>query len=175
MTDLCWWCCHSIPGESIQLPTAYNHTTKSFSGIGQFCSIGCVKAFGWTSPLANKPNVNNLITMMVQDSQPDAMLNVQRAPPWQCLRAFGGIMSIDEFRASNQAIHFDFKPIERVTYDVEKKYHSETLVIQEPIASTDRMFTNQVQVINNPLKIKTSSSNTKPNDSILCLLNRQSS
>lgn len=172
--NLCWWCCHSIHENSLQVPTAYNHKTKQYTGIGQFCSIPCLKAFSVSSPLIDKHRVNNLITMMIQDSQPNATLHVQSAPHWQCLQAFGGTMSIDDFRKVNRPIHFTFKPIERVTYDVEKKNCTETLIVKDSVdVSCDRVFSNPVQVINNPLKIKsTQAVSNQTTESILCLLNR---
>jgi hypothetical protein len=112
--------------------------------------------------------------MMIQDSQPDAVLNVQAAPHWMCLRAFGGTMSIDEFRAVREDVHFEFPPIERITYDVDKTTRTETTVIKETESTINDCFESQAKVINNPLKIKTSQS-TDGTESILCLLSRQSS
>jgi hypothetical protein len=174
---LCWWCSHEIPTTSLQLPTSFDRVTKKFSGIGQFCTISCVKAFGLNSSfsLINKNNVHNLITMLVQESQPDAALNIQAAPPWMCLQAFGGTMSIEEFRCARQDVQFEFPPIERITYDVDKKTRTETTVIKESSLTIDERFESQPKVINNPLKIKTSTSSDAGSESILCLLSRQSS
>jgi hypothetical protein len=177
--QLCWWCCHDIDGSAIQLPNSYNKMTCTYTGVGQFCSFACIKAFNQssTSDVTNQANITMLIQMMIQDSQSDALLQIQPAPPWQCLDAFGGTMSIAEFRVCEKQIDIHLPPIERVFYDVEKKSQSSTKVFNATKSSSDYMDKifgdSPTTVINNPLKIK-QKSDKKISDSVLCMLSHQS-
>jgi hypothetical protein len=175
---LCWWCCHPIDGISLQMPNAYNKVSSTYSGVGQFCGFACMKAFNRssTSDITDQANIIMLIQMMIQDSQKDALLQIQPAPPWQCLVGFGGTMSIEEFRECDKKIDIHLPPIERILYDVEKKSHSSTKVLNASKSSSDYMekiFGDTPAItINNPLKIK-NKTETNKSDSVLCMLNHQ--
>jgi hypothetical protein len=176
--QLCWWCCHGIDGLSLQLPNAYDKALNTYSGVGQFCGFACMKAFNQngTNDVTKQSNIVMLIQMMIQDSQPDVLLQIQPAPPWQCLDAFGGTMSIEEFRACDKHIEIHLPPIERILYDVEKKSQSSTKVLNTLKSTShymEKIFGDlPTTVINNPLKIK-QKSEQKSVDSVLCMLSHQ--
>lgn len=92
---LCWWCCHEIPGEVFHLP--YKFEKEHFYTCGQFCSWACVKAYNIYS---NKPQiglVSELITLYRKRIY-NTITPLQSAPPRYSLKAFGGKLTIEQFR-----------------------------------------------------------------------------
>lgn len=173
--QLCWWCCHTIPSKTIQLPISFDEHTGEFQGIGQFCSFSCVKAYNnETIHTDNKYNSKMLIARFIQSSQPDPLVVVQCAPPREHLIAFGGHLTIDEFRKSTtHPSNVVLAPIRRISYDLEHGQHvkSSTLISSKTDVETLKASCSDTKVINNPLKIKKKSTDSKmPTDSVLSML-----
>jgi len=172
---LCWWCCHSLDDVSLQLPIHFDELNKEFVGFGQFCSFSCMKAYNnETKHTDNKHNSKMLITRMIQMSQPDPLLIIHCAPPRECLQAFGGHMSIEEFRNSRGSIKDIYiASVKRISYDVD---WNQTTKVSSSSNDTDvetlKNKCSATKVINNPLKIKQKSTDSNiPTDSVLCMLN----
>jgi hypothetical protein len=84
---LCWWCCHSFETQPLPCPIDHDPIRNRYKVNGVFCSWPCVAAYSikeYTS-----------ITLVYQMSGLD---HIDVAPPKFCLRAFGGHMSIKDFR-----------------------------------------------------------------------------
>ena len=96
--SLCWWCCHEIQGESIGMP--YEFKDNVFKTMGQFCTWPCVKAFNINRDKHNMDQVLDLITLMRKRSVGPSALStpLKSAPSRMTLKAFGGPLSIEEFR-----------------------------------------------------------------------------
>lgn len=95
---LCWHCCHPWDGMELQYPFAYDERTKKFKVGGQFCSFECVKAYARdTMSVAvsgvHMMNVRHYKKMITGLSTP-----ICAAPPKITLKAFGGHLTIEEFR-----------------------------------------------------------------------------
>ena len=170
---LCWWCCHRIPSDVYSLPISFDETISEFTGIGQFCGFACVKAYNNDTPHTdNTYNSKMLIARYIQASQPDPMLVVPCAPPRECLSAFGGHMSIDEFRQSDENVRIHLAPVKRVSYDIDRNrtVKSSSTGGKSDIASL-KAGCSTTKVINNPLKIKKKMADSQiPMDSVLCML-----
>jgi hypothetical protein len=123
----------------------------------------------------NKYNSKMMIAQMIQASQPDPLLVVPCAPPWECLSAFGGHMTIDEFRnAHGKIVGIHIAPVKCVSYDID--WNSTTKKSGGSAEKTNidalKATCSSAKVINNPLKIKQRTTNSDiPNDSVLCMLN----
>lgn len=104
---LCWHCCHGFEGRPIPLPLSYSHARDAYRVMGVFCSIGCMVAYSRDNrailPGASNGSIGMTIFQFVKqwtgNSDPRA---VQRAPPRCLLMAFGGSMTLEEFRAGGE-------------------------------------------------------------------------
>lgn len=88
----CWWCCHPYETETVRYP--YKLYKEKILTTGQFCSWNCVKAYA-----INKNNFNamDLITLMKKTTN-GKITKTEPAPMREALIAFGGTLSIEEFR-----------------------------------------------------------------------------
>lgn len=98
---LCWHCCHACdPGAlALPMPIDYDERTDAFTVVGTFCSFACMKAFNATRNSSRK-DVNYLNIALFARRFYGRCTHIQTAPPRVALAAFGGPMSIDEFRAA---------------------------------------------------------------------------
>lgn len=89
---LCWWCCHSIEGESLHFP--YTFKSNTFYTTGHFCSWECMKAYAIDK---DKLEQCEYITLMRKRME-GKVVHTRKAPSKYCLESFGGTMKIEEFR-----------------------------------------------------------------------------
>ena len=92
---LCWWCCHSF--ESIPIPcvSKYDSIRKRFKIYGIFCSWNCAAAH------AMKENDSILNLQLLKREWTGDASNIERSPSRYILKAFGGHMSLEEYRNNN--------------------------------------------------------------------------
>lgn len=105
-TDVhCWWCCHKFDSCPCTMPTKYDPLRKRFTFSGIFCSWNCVKANNFEMGDHLKYQRSELITLLIQQIYGiTKAINIKPAPPRQCLKMFGGYLSIDEFRNNNSYV-----------------------------------------------------------------------
>lgn len=95
----CWWCCHEFDTVPWGMPLRYKDTIKKFSVTGCFCSAACMLAWYYSSKYKAKLEVYSLIKHMYTKLTGASLQDkITPAPPRECLRKFGGELSIDEFR-----------------------------------------------------------------------------
>jgi hypothetical protein len=108
---LCWHCCHPFEGPAIPFPKSYDEKRRQYSVFGSFCSFACVSGYnrdrGRTHPGRSAGiNIFHLYKDATGSRSPPPT-----APPRELLRAFGGHMSIHEFRSlSETASHLVLPP-----------------------------------------------------------------
>jgi hypothetical protein len=111
----CWWCCHQFTNSPCTLPVKYDPLRKRFTFAGVFCSWNCTKAYNLERNDYAMYNRSQLITLLVQQMHGIcSAINIKTAPPRQCLKMFGGYMSIDEFR-ENKSVN---------TFSLNMKHHA---------------------------------------------------
>jgi hypothetical protein len=95
----CWWCCHTFDTTPCTLPLKYDSLRKRYTFTGIFCSWNCTKAYNFHKNDHKKYERGQLISLLVKQlySITDS-INIKTAPFRECLKMFGGYMSIDEFR-----------------------------------------------------------------------------
>ncbi len=95
----CWWCCHPIEGEPLNLPYKYDEKCRTFHTMGYFCSWPCMKSYNLETNNYKMYEVQQNITFMrkLVYGQTTAL---RCAPKRQALKVFGGTMSIEDFRAN---------------------------------------------------------------------------
>lgn len=94
---LCWHCAHPFEGPAIPLPISYDPNRALFTVVGSFCSWGCVKTFN-SERNTYKKETNALNISLFAMKFFGKPVRITPAPPRQRLQAFGGDMSIEEFR-----------------------------------------------------------------------------
>jgi hypothetical protein len=89
----CWWCCHPFDWKPIHFPYAF--TSNTFHTTGNFCSWGCLKAYG-----LGRGDIRtiDLVTLMRKRTE-GKIKPIKSAPSRYCLKMFGGPVSIEEFRS----------------------------------------------------------------------------
>lgn len=101
----CWWCCHKFDSCPCTLPTKYDPLRKRFTFTGVFCSWNCVKAYNFEKNDHLKYQRSELITLLIQQMYGiTKAINIKTAPPRQCLKMFGGYLTVDEFRNNNLGV-----------------------------------------------------------------------
>jgi hypothetical protein len=102
----CWWCTYEIPNNYLSLPISYDKKLDKFNCIGFFCSWECMKAYNINSFDCNRSHQMSFITQMYQQIN-KSTLHIQCAPPRQCLKRFGGDLTITEFRSKHNFNYID--------------------------------------------------------------------
>lgn len=100
-TTLCYHCSHKFKNRPLSMPIKYNEKTDTFEVFGVFCSWGCMKTYNTESNDSNRAFRNNLI-FLLHGKITGNLSVIKSAPPKISLKAFGGKLSIDEFREISQ-------------------------------------------------------------------------
>lgn len=90
----CYYCHHTFPNKPFFLPTDYSSELNRYKVFGNFCSPNCVKSYALNHKIYS--NKAYLVGQMYRKLMGN--INIKCAPPIQCLKEYGGIMSISEFR-----------------------------------------------------------------------------
>jgi hypothetical protein len=96
-TLLCWHCCHNFQTPPIPLPLGYDPHRDTFDVTGTFCSFACVKTFNAERNTYLK-DINATTITLFAKRWTGTLAHTRSAPPRLALSAFGGWMSIQEFR-----------------------------------------------------------------------------
>jgi hypothetical protein len=99
---LCWHCCHDIPHAILPYPISYSRT--KFRCGGQFCSWECIKGYSREKGTLYGPrrvNIRHYRKMITGLTDP-----VVPAPPKIVLKAFGGHLTIEEFRKPARQVDY---------------------------------------------------------------------
>jgi hypothetical protein len=106
-TDIhCLWCCHKFESVPIAIPKKIIDDT--FHLFGYFCSFNCAASyiFGTNILASNKWEYYSLLCLLQKKiTGSDKYEKIKLAPPKECLKIFGGFLSIEEFR--EQFHHID--------------------------------------------------------------------
>jgi len=94
---LCWHCCHPFDSVAIPLPVSYDSRKDTWTYLGHFCSWGCAKAFNTDSKHV-RMGERGMLLARLKFRVFGRYIPTIPSPPRQCLRAFGGTMTIDTFR-----------------------------------------------------------------------------
>lgn len=91
----CWWCKHPYKGDKVELYTKYYDGV--FYGYGCFCSFECREAYNID---LNDEEVfkRSSLSKFHYYKTFGEFKNIKKADDWKILKAFGGNVSINEFR-----------------------------------------------------------------------------
>lgn len=97
---LCFHCCHPFSTKCLQMPIKYDDNTYYTSG--SYCSWECLKAYIIHNNDDSKFGKFTLFTHM--RTSLGLHDEISEAPPRETLKAFGGKLTIQEFRKNNEKI-----------------------------------------------------------------------
>jgi hypothetical protein len=85
----------------------YKFKSNTFSTTGYFCSWECMKAYAYDK---NRLDIVELISFMKKRTDGKYSI-ITRAPKKECLKVFGGELTIEEFRKNKPetSIHLPFE------------------------------------------------------------------
>ena len=113
----CWHCCHPFERQPLPMPMKYDERRDVFHVRGTFCSWACMKAFNLDSTAYMKNVCANVITLFRKRCTGKLGV-ICCAPPRVTLKAFGGKLSIEEFRAaSGQGIQYCVLPPRMILHE----------------------------------------------------------
>ena len=104
----CLWCCHQFDTVPIAIPKKVCGDT--FHLFGYFCSFNCSASYIFeTSVLAsNKWEYYSLLCLLQKKITGDkSYKKINFAPPRECLKIFGGFLSIEEFREQFNLVDYN--------------------------------------------------------------------
>lgn len=102
----CWWCCHPFQTKSLKCPVHYRG--NNFECVGNFCSPECTAAFILESgeKYGDKYEEMELLHSMLKSTE-----RIKPAPSRESLNVFGGDLSIEEFRKSQNKCVVIYPPM----------------------------------------------------------------
>lgn len=106
---LCWQCAHPFETKPVPLATKYDPRLNVFHVMGAFCSWNCVKQFCKTCRPCGNSGVDDMVLSLFYKRCTKRIDSIVSAPPRFLLEAFGGHMTIDEYRRQGR---------DRVSYDI---------------------------------------------------------
>jgi len=114
-TDICClWCCHQFDTVPIAIPKKYD-SSGTYHLFGCFCGFNCAGSY-----IFNNGNISStykweyysLLNKLYKDlSENEQYEKILLAPPRECLKMFGGFLSIDEFRCHSKSRLSTYKMI----------------------------------------------------------------
>lgn len=148
------------------MPVSYDEATQTFRVVGTFCSWACIKAHNRDNPrtYCSRGTDANIITLM-HKRVTGTLTGITSAPPRYLLEAFGGPLTLLEFRgASGHGTHYNPMLInmvladqvveERKANDMVRKLKEQTMVLGlDSCVDLSRGATMQAQTVE-PLKLK---------------------
>lgn len=96
---LCWNCAHGFEGPPLGLPKSYDDRTGQYVLTGVFCGPGCALRYCYeTSPGQVAPARAGMLGDFLRKAFGREYAMHPQAPPRYMLRAFGGPLTIEEYR-----------------------------------------------------------------------------
>ena len=151
----CMWCCHNFDNVPCAIPTKIKNDI--FYVFGNFCMKECAAAYIFDSNeidnlIWERYSLLNHLYSIIED-QPD--LNIKLAPPRLALEVFGGHLSIEQFRESNNIKNRNFKvvlpPMVSIIPSLEE-------VNRDSLKKKDSFFIpldkERIKKVNNDLRLK---------------------
>jgi hypothetical protein len=98
---LCWWCCHSFKTFPCFIPTRYDEIRKRYKVTGNFCSWNCAQSY-YAQEFRQYRRGDMFMNMLKELQIPYS--KIKNAPPKEVLQAFGGTLTIEDYRKFDQKI-----------------------------------------------------------------------
>lgn len=149
---LCWHCCHAIKCKTLQYPFKLNNNGK-FTVGGQFCSWECIKGYARDDMSRVLSGVHQLNIRHYRKMITGLMDPVLPAPPRMTLKAFGGHLTIEEFRNPRPNVEYviNYAKLVKVTpYDAHEYKFENRFTKQEDKS----LVLESSTIVNDSLKLR---------------------
>lgn len=124
----CWHCAAPFDTPPIPLPVSYDPRERAFQVEGNMCSWACAKTYLATHGGFGCSHRLLLLKQVALCHYGQQLNAIVGAPPHTALRAFGGNMSIEEFRASDVRVQVLSPPFVSQRCIVKEQHGDDTLV-----------------------------------------------
>lgn len=114
----CWWCCHDFDNHMCFIPDKFDDNI--FYVFGCFCSYNCAASYNLNMGDYRVNERYTLLKKMYNIAIGDNK-EIDLAPQKEILTAFGGILSIEEFRNKNKNYKLLLPPLVPVSLYIEEK------------------------------------------------------
>ena len=102
----CWWCCHNFENTPCGIPIKLENNT--FYVYGCFCSFNCALTYNFNTNDDKKWERAGLINLLYNKTyniSDDIETELNYAPNRECLKDFGGYLTIEKFRIQNNTAY----------------------------------------------------------------------
>lgn len=103
---LCWWCRHGFKTQPIGIPYRKIEGKQQYSCSGNYCSYECAMAGSVEArSIRTSMFAGSLLCLMRKHINGIALkVPLIRAPHWSSLKAYGGNLTIKQFRANTTSV-----------------------------------------------------------------------
>ena len=121
----CFHCCHEFATVPVWIPQSLDSRGLYWVRPTPFCSLNCAKAHLVEMNSFSSSQQMMLLHRVARDIYGHRDDSIVSAPARQCLRLFGGVMSIEEFRAENQhaSVNIETPPFTPLNMFIERSPH----------------------------------------------------
>ena len=155
-TDInCWWCCHEFSNSPFVLPI--KKIDDCIHSIGCFCSPECAASWNFNSDKRNNDiwESYSLLNLLYRKCYNETIfLKIKFAPPRESLLKFGGPLSIQEFRNSNNCYNKKIKTLVYPLISLIPQMEEVFLNITDKNNNFVPLDLNRLKKVNNELKLK---------------------
>tara|TARA_B100000575_G_scaffold268513_1_gene247483 strand:- start:53 stop:913 length:861 start_codon:yes stop_codon:yes gene_type:complete len=120
--NLCWWCCHKFNNLPIYLPE--RKQDNNYYVYGYFCSFNCALSYNIELDDYKVWERTSLLNQLYYDLTKQ-INKIYPAPHKYMLKAFGGKLTIEEFRNKslyiNKSYRFIIPPLKSIIPNIEEK------------------------------------------------------
>lgn len=106
----CWHCCHNFKETPVGIPISYENDIFNVKGV--FCSFNCASTYNFNDRLSENEiqERESLLHLMYRKTHNTKKVDIKKAPPKECLKMFGGLLEISEFRENTMIYDLVFPP-----------------------------------------------------------------
>jgi hypothetical protein len=106
----CWWCTFQFDNLACGIPIKYED--GKYKVKGYFCSFNCALSYnkGENIDYLIKQERMSLLNLLYNEMEPESD-EIAYAPKKECLKKYGGILSIEEFRKNTKVYKLTYPPI----------------------------------------------------------------
>ena len=166
----CWWCCHRFDTIPIPLPEKYDNGKYHVTGC--FCSFNCALSYNYNKNDHMIWERESMMRRIIKHIHPSKHItfNFKPSPPKETLKAFGGILSIKDYRDNlitcKKEYNIYFPPIMVLIPQIEEIYANQKSMIKKKSKEQNKkkfipLSLKDVEKARNNLKLKEKSKRAK--------------
>lgn len=162
----CWWCCYEFLNSPYVLPI--RKINDCIYSTGCFCSPECATSWNFNSDKKNDDiwESYSLLNLLYRKSLDNKYLKIKFAPPRECLKKFGGLLTIDEFRKSNDYYNKKIKSVCYPIITLIPQMEEIFMNITDKNNSYIPIDINRVKKANNDLKLRRNKPVNEPSNTL---------